>query len=105
MRLAIQEDMLPGETPLEKCQQAQALGINGIEYWGAGLTARVPEIVAAIKQTGVAAAACCVATIPARSVACGTERVAVGGSSAAETGVGMTVSAIVGGARLVTVPM
>lgn len=48
MRLAIQEDMLPGESPLEKCQQAKVLGIEGIEYWGAGLTSRVPEIVAAI---------------------------------------------------------
>jgi sugar phosphate isomerase/epimerase len=57
MRLAIQEDMLPGETPLEKCQQAQVLGIEGIEYWGAGLTPRVPDIVAAIQKTGVAAAA------------------------------------------------
>ena len=57
MRLAIQEDMLPGETALEKCQQAKALGIDGIEYWGAGLTARVPAIVEAIQQTGVVAAA------------------------------------------------
>jgi len=57
MRLAIQEDMLPGGTPLEKCGQAKSLGLAGIEYWGDGLTARVPEIVAAIQQTGVAAAA------------------------------------------------
>jgi len=57
MRLAIQEDMLPGETPLEKCELAKALGFQGIEYWGAGLTARVPDIVAAIQQTGVVAAA------------------------------------------------
>jgi sugar phosphate isomerase/epimerase len=57
MRLAIQEDMLPGETPLEKCEQAKALGFQGIEYWGAGLTARVPDIVAAIQRTGVVAAA------------------------------------------------
>jgi sugar phosphate isomerase/epimerase len=57
MRLSIQEDMLPGETVLEKCQQAQALGIDGIEYWGAGLSARVPDIVTAIQKTGVAASA------------------------------------------------
>ncbi|MEO8609292.1 MAG: sugar phosphate isomerase/epimerase family protein [Chloroflexota bacterium] len=57
MKLAIQEDMLPGTTPLEKCEQAKALGIQGIEYWGAGLTTRVPDIVDAIQKTGVQAAA------------------------------------------------
>lgn len=49
--------MLPGATPLEKCEQAQALGIQGIEYWGAGLTPRVHDIAHAIEKTGVAASA------------------------------------------------
>src|SRR5690349_1327823 len=57
MKLAIQEDMLPGATPLEKCEEAKALGLQGIEYWGTGLTARVPDIVDAIQKTGVQAAA------------------------------------------------
>ncbi|MCB9450848.1 MAG: sugar phosphate isomerase/epimerase [Anaerolineaceae bacterium] len=55
MRLAIQEDMLPGQTILEKFQQAKTLGLDGIEFWGHGLTARVPEIAAAMEQTGLAA--------------------------------------------------
>jgi sugar phosphate isomerase/epimerase len=57
MRLAIQEDMLPGTTVLEKCEHAKTLGIQGIEYWGEGLTPRVHEIVEAIRKTGVVAAA------------------------------------------------
>ncbi|MCB9457348.1 MAG: sugar phosphate isomerase/epimerase [Anaerolineaceae bacterium] len=56
MQLAIQEDMLPGRTILEKFQQAKKLGLDGIEFWGYGLTAKVPEIAAAIEQTGVVAA-------------------------------------------------
>lgn len=57
MRLAIQEDMLPGRTTLERFQQARDLGLNGVEVWGKGLTARVPELVEAIEQTGVVVSA------------------------------------------------
>jgi sugar phosphate isomerase/epimerase len=57
MRLAIQEDMLPGKTTLEQFENARALGIQGIEFWGRGLTARLPHIVDAMHQTGLAAAA------------------------------------------------
>ncbi len=57
MRLAIQEDMLPGRSLLEKCEFAQRLGFQGIEFWGHGLTERVPAVVAALHQTGLVAAA------------------------------------------------
>jgi sugar phosphate isomerase/epimerase len=57
MRLAIQEDMLPGHTIHERLEHAQMLGIQGVEFWGRGLTERVPDIVDAIQKTGVAAAA------------------------------------------------
>ncbi len=53
MRLAIQEDMLPGQTTLERFQAAQSLGFQGVEVWGQGLTARVPEIVEAMQKTGL----------------------------------------------------
>lgn len=57
MRLAIQEDMLSGKTTLERFQNAQALGFVGVEVWGSGLTARVPELAEASQQTGVVIAA------------------------------------------------
>ncbi|MBZ0275737.1 MAG: sugar phosphate isomerase/epimerase [Anaerolineae bacterium] len=57
MYFAIQEDMLPGTTVLEKFEHAQALGLDGIEFWGRGLTARVPEIAEAIERTGVVVSA------------------------------------------------
>lgn len=57
MRLAIQEDMLPGATLLDQYYLARDLGFEGIEVWGRGLTARVPEISAASAQAGLAVAA------------------------------------------------
>jgi sugar phosphate isomerase/epimerase len=56
MKIAIQEDMLPGKTILEKFQNARQLGVDGIEFWGRGLTEKVPEIVEAVKETGIVAA-------------------------------------------------
>lgn len=56
MPIAIQETMLNGSTMLEKFQHARALGVAGIEFEGAGLTAKVPEIVEAMLETGVLAA-------------------------------------------------
>lgn len=57
MPIAIQENMLSGGSTLEKFRQARALGFDGIEFEGAGLTAKVPEIVDAMVETGVMAAA------------------------------------------------
>ena len=57
MRLAIQEDMLAGNTTLERFQNAKALGFAGVEVWGSGLTPRVPELVGAMQHTGVAISA------------------------------------------------
>ena len=56
MRIAIQEDMLPGRRMMEKFEQAKALGVDGIEFWGKGLGEKVASIVEAIGQTGLAAA-------------------------------------------------
>lgn len=57
MRLAIQEDMLPGKTLLEQFERARQLGFAGVEVWGRGLTSRVPEIVDALRATGLAVSA------------------------------------------------
>ncbi len=57
MPIAVQEDMLMGDSLLEKFERAAELGVDGIEFWGRGLTEKVPEIVAAAERTGVRAAA------------------------------------------------
>ncbi|GAB4522671.1 MAG: sugar phosphate isomerase/epimerase [Anaerolineae bacterium] len=57
MRLAIQESMLPGDTTLARVQHARDLGLAGVEFEAEGLSARVSEIVDALAQTGLEAAA------------------------------------------------
>jgi sugar phosphate isomerase/epimerase len=57
MQLAIQETMLPGRTVQQRCENARRAGLVGIEVYADGLTARVPEVAAALAQTGLAAAA------------------------------------------------
>jgi sugar phosphate isomerase/epimerase len=53
MLIALQEDMLLGVTPMERFEQAKALGVDGVEVWGAGLTERVPELMEAAIRSGV----------------------------------------------------
>ena len=53
MSLAIQEDMLPGRTVLQRLEHAQQLGFQGVEFWADGLTERVPEIYDALQATGL----------------------------------------------------
>jgi len=57
MSIAIQEDSLRGSSMTEKFQHARDLGAEGVELWGAGLTEKVPEILAAMDSTGVRVAA------------------------------------------------
>ena len=57
MKLAIQEDMLVGSNIEHRFEEARRLGFDGIEVWGAGLTERVPELVAASRKTGLPIAA------------------------------------------------
>src|SRR5688500_12437347 len=56
MQIALQEDMLPGRSMLEKFENAQQLGVQGIEFWGRGLPTKVEDIVEAAQKTGIAAA-------------------------------------------------
>jgi sugar phosphate isomerase/epimerase len=57
MPIAIREDLLSGNSLLEKFRHAQALGAAGVEFWSDGLTDAVPDVIDAIEQTGVQAAA------------------------------------------------
>jgi sugar phosphate isomerase/epimerase len=57
MPIAIREALLSGDTLLQKFRHARDLGAAGIEFESAGLTEKVPEIVDAIIETGVLAAA------------------------------------------------
>jgi sugar phosphate isomerase/epimerase len=57
MPIAIHEDRLRGSSMIEKFQHARDLGAQGVEVWGANLTEKVPEIVAAMEQTGLRTAA------------------------------------------------
>ena len=57
MQLAIQETLLTGQNVVDKFQQAQALGIEGVELDAYELTVRVPEIAEAMAATGVRVAA------------------------------------------------
>lgn len=55
IKLAIQEDMLPGATLLERCQRAADFGFEGVEFWGFDLHERVPEIATALDKAGLRA--------------------------------------------------
>lgn len=56
MKIALQEDMLPGRSMLEKFENAKQLGVDGIEFWGRGLAQKVNDIVDAMEKTGIVAA-------------------------------------------------
>ncbi|NDJ63260.1 MAG: sugar phosphate isomerase/epimerase [Chloroflexi bacterium] len=53
MKIAIQEDMLPGGTMTEKFETAKALGLDGVEVWGRDLATKIYAIAEASQQTGV----------------------------------------------------
>lgn len=51
MKLAIQEDMLPGRSPAERYKLAQDLGFDGIELWIDGLEARLMDVAMALNDS------------------------------------------------------
>lgn len=57
MKFAIQELLLPGDSPAEKFAHAQALGVDGVEVWSHDLSARLEDIATAAITTGVPVAA------------------------------------------------
>ncbi|OGO14173.1 MAG: hypothetical protein A2Y53_06560 [Chloroflexi bacterium RBG_16_47_49] len=56
MKIAIQEDMLPGPTLADRFHQAADLGLQGIEFWSKTLEGQVNEIERLIGIGGVRAA-------------------------------------------------
>jgi sugar phosphate isomerase/epimerase len=57
MKIAVQEDMLPGRTLHDKLFYARDIGVQGVEFQSFGLTERVPQIVEALHTAGLAASA------------------------------------------------
>ena len=57
MRIAIQEDMLPGQTASERFQAAADLGADGVEVWGRGLSTRMDELMNAMAAVNLPVAA------------------------------------------------
>lgn len=50
MKLAIQEDMLPGRTEAERYHQAVELGFDGIELWAEELNLRLMDVAMALNE-------------------------------------------------------
>ncbi len=59
MKLAIQENLLPGATLQEKLAAAERLGFDGVEFWGHDIEGRLPEIRAALSTVRVKASTIC----------------------------------------------
>ncbi|MFQ6014735.1 MAG: sugar phosphate isomerase/epimerase family protein [Anaerolineae bacterium] len=59
MKLAIQEDMLPGESLAEQFENAEKLGFEGVEFWSFNLERRVDEIKRVAAGNRVKPAAVC----------------------------------------------
>lgn len=57
MKIAIQEDMLPGRTMTERFENARSLGADGVEIWGKDIARRAEHIAEALSETGVPVAA------------------------------------------------
>lgn len=55
MRLAVQEDMLPGASLEERFQFAEKAGIEGVEVWSAGLAERMDKLRGLTRLMGIRA--------------------------------------------------
>jgi len=53
VRLAIQENMVPGKTLLERLQKMEKYGFEGIEIWGSDIPQRVKEIKSALSSSKI----------------------------------------------------
>jgi hypothetical protein len=57
MRIAVQEDMLPGPRLADRFEQAADLGVQGIEFWSRTLPEQAGEIERLNGRRGIVAAA------------------------------------------------
>lgn len=59
MKISIQEKMLPGASLAARLDAAEALGLDGVEFWGVGLHDRVAEYEAAFAGRSVTISSVC----------------------------------------------
>ena len=59
MKLAAQENMVPGTNLPEKLQRMESYGFEGLEIWGKGLPDRIEEIREALASSSVKASTIC----------------------------------------------
>jgi len=59
MKLAVQENLLPGETFFEKLCNAEKFGFEGVEVWGRKLTERLQEIKSSLERSKLKVSTIC----------------------------------------------
>jgi len=59
MKLAIQENLIPGKSFLEKMHRAEEYGFQAIEVWGTNLAGRVGEITKSIAKSRIKISSIC----------------------------------------------
>ncbi len=59
MKLAIQENLLKGDSLAERLALAERLGFEGVEFWGSGLRERLAEVKQALSVTKIKASTVC----------------------------------------------
>lgn len=59
MKLAIQENLLKGDSLAERLALAERLGFEGVEFWGTGLRERLAEVEQALSVTRIKASTVC----------------------------------------------
>jgi sugar phosphate isomerase/epimerase len=59
MRLAIQENLAPGRTLIEKLERIEAYGFEGLEVWGSDLPQRLKEVKDALSTSKVKLSTVC----------------------------------------------
>ncbi|MEM4977351.1 MAG: hypothetical protein QXT64_08515, partial [Desulfurococcaceae archaeon] len=59
VRLSVQENLLPGDSLVEKLAAAERLGFDGVEFWGHDIERRLPELKQALSTVRVKASTIC----------------------------------------------
>jgi sugar phosphate isomerase/epimerase len=59
MKLAVQENMIPGKSFLEKLQNAEKYGFEGVEVWGTNLLQRLEIVKSALSTSKLAISTVC----------------------------------------------
>jgi len=59
LKLAAQENMIPGESLSDKLAKMESYGFRGIEFWGRDLPARVEEVQEALESSSISPSTIC----------------------------------------------